>query len=143
MAHLAAKEGCPSDGPSPRPLLKMEVVNESFQRFGTDMDMGTCQDETNHISFKSLSFMASQLAETNIFTPPKTNMDTQNDAIFERRYILKPAIVGIYLKFRGGGWGWEPPQKKKQQESFPTSAASFSWLELSFCTWQSQQKADI
>ena len=70
MAHLAAKEGCPSDGPSPRPFLdlKMEVVNESFQRFGTDMDIGTCQDETNHISFKSLSFMASQLAET-FYTP--------------------------------------------------------------------------
>ena len=29
-------------------------------------------------------------------------MDTQNDAIFERRYIKKTIILGIYVRFRGG-----------------------------------------
>ena len=39
-----------------------------------------------------------------IYTPSKTNMDTQNDAIFERRYILKTISFGIYcmLDFAGG-----------------------------------------
>ena len=34
-------------------------------------------------------------------TPPKTIMDTQNDAMFERRYIFQTIIFGIYVKFRG------------------------------------------
>ncbi len=29
-------------------------------------------------------------------------MDTQNDAIFERRYILNTIIFGIYVRLRGG-----------------------------------------
>ena len=37
------------------------------------------------------------------FTPPKTNMDTQNDAIFAAGdiYILKTIILSIYVRFRG------------------------------------------
>ena len=36
-------------------------------------------------------------------TPPKTNMDTQNDAIFERRYILKkPSFLLSMLDFWRG-----------------------------------------
>ena len=35
------------------------------------------------------------------YTVTKTNMNTQNDAIFERRYILKTVILGIYV--RSGG----------------------------------------
>ena len=34
-------------------------------------------------------------------TTPKTNMDTQNDTIFERRYNLKTIIFGIYVRFGG------------------------------------------
>ena len=35
------------------------------------------------------------------YPPGFTNMDTQNDAIFERRYMLKTIMLGIYLRFRG------------------------------------------
>ena len=38
-----------------------------------------------------------------ITTPPKTNMDTQNDAIFEAGDTFKKNIIlGIYVRFRGG-----------------------------------------
>ena len=30
-------------------------------------------------------------------------MDTQNDAIFERRYIFKTIIFDIYVRFQRGG----------------------------------------
>ena len=37
-----------------------------------------------------------------IENPPKTNMDTQNSQNFERRYMFKTIMLGIYVKFRGG-----------------------------------------
>ena len=38
--------------------------------------------------------------------PPKTNMDTQNDAIFAAGDTFpKPSFFGIYVRFRGGRYG--------------------------------------
>ena len=37
---------------------------------------------------------------TTIYTHLKSNIDTQNDAVFERGYIFQTIILGIHVSFR-------------------------------------------
>ena len=39
-------------------------------------------------------------------TPPKTNMDTQNDGPWKRWFLLNMTILGIYVRFLGGSLKW-------------------------------------
>ena len=66
-------------------------------------------------------------------TPLKVNIDTQNDAIFERRYILKPIILVIYGEFWGvryfeNVWTQIPGQKVQAKCPLKKNMASSSLI---------------
>ena len=57
-------------------------------------------------------------------TPPKSNIDTQNEAMFERRYI-KPSCLVSMLVF------WGVPQINKKNHFQPSTTNPFGVIPFS------------